>query len=183
MRRLLYFTILTTPYRATGDETNTVGRDRASALSIYMQKGPRGVNQALDERLGISADQTTGKLRYDWLENLPPILALDIMRADFDTAKGKAYKVMHHLQLEDTIYMDRFLAPSKSPRDSALAQARERAFAASEELERAQERYVTLTELKDGLQLHDAVDAVADWLPEAKKKVSRSRTRKHWPDN
>ncbi|KAJ9647333.1 ubiquitin-specific protease ubp2 [Coniosporium tulheliwenetii] len=137
---------------------------------IKQQKGPRGVNQALDERLGISADQTTGKLRYDWLENLPPILALDIMRADFDTAKGKAYKVMHHLQLEDTIYMDRFLAPSKSPRDSALAQARERAFAASEELERAQERYVTLTELKDGLQLHDAVDAVADWLPEAKEE-------------
>jgi ubiquitin carboxyl-terminal hydrolase 25/28 len=59
--------------------------------------------------------------RYPTVTKLPPMLQIYFQRQDFDVQRSESYMINHHVQLEDVIYMDRYISSSK-PEVQALRQ-------------------------------------------------------------
>ena len=82
-------------------------------LPVYIDPEIGGsLYDAIDRALGRE------RIEYRWVEDceksttvtyLPPILQIQIVRAQFNRSVGAGYKENTHLELEPKIYMDRYM--------------------------------------------------------------------------
>lgn len=94
-----------------------------SVIFLALDKKPKDIYAALDTFFDIGEVHMNGETvqRYPTVTKLPPMLQIYFQRQDFDVQRAESYMIKHHVQLEDVIYMDRYISSSK-PEVQALRQ-------------------------------------------------------------
>ena len=109
--------------------TNRQGRMRTkeeymSDIKVDVATGSRDIYAALDGAYDVQDVEVGGHLepQYTSISQLPPILQVHVQRVQFDMEKKSVFKSNHHLELKETIYMDRYM---DSPDADLLQRRRE----------------------------------------------------------
>ena len=107
--------------------TNRQGRIRTkeeymSDIKVDVATGSRDIYAALDGAYDVQDVEVGGDLepQYTSISQLPPILQVHVQRVQFDMEKKSVFKSNHHLELKETIYLDRYMDSS----DADLMQRR-----------------------------------------------------------
>lgn len=107
--------------------TNRQGRIRTkeeymSDIKVDVATGSRDIYAALDGAYDVQDVEVGGDLepQYTSISQLPPILQVHVQRVQFDMEKKSVFKSNHHLELKETVYMDRYMDSS----DADLMQRR-----------------------------------------------------------
>lgn len=107
--------------------TNRQGRIRTkeeymSDIKVDVATGSRNIYAALDGAYDVQDVEVGGDLepQYTSISQLPPVLQVHVQRVQFDMEKRSVFKSNHHLELKETIYMDRYMDSS----DADLMQRR-----------------------------------------------------------
>jgi ubiquitin carboxyl-terminal hydrolase 25/28 len=113
-----------------------------SDIKIDVASGPRDIYAALDGAFDVQEVEVGGRLepQYATVSHMPPVMQILVQRAQFDQEKKTSFKSNHHLELKETIYMDRYL---DSP-DPDLAQRRQDSWHWKKELSRLEKRRLQL---------------------------------------
>ena len=134
--------------------TNEHGETRSkeefiSDIKVDVASGPRDIYAALDGAFDIQEVEVGGSLepQYTTISQLPPILQVLVQRAQFDAEKKASFKSINHLELRETIYMDRYMDSS----DPELIDRRQACWSWKKELAKLEARklYLTKTEVSD----------------------------------
>ncbi|KAL8767123.1 MAG: hypothetical protein Q9209_006285 [Squamulea sp. 1 TL-2023] len=82
-----------------------------SYLFVDVASGPKNIYEALDGAFDVQQVQVdnTYQPQYSTISQLPPVLNVLVQRAQFDQKQSSAFKSVNHLELEETIYMDRYV--------------------------------------------------------------------------
>lgn len=82
-----------------------------SDIKVDVASGPRDIYAALDAAYDVQEVEVGGELepQYTTISQLPPVLQIHVQRAQFDQEKKLSFKSNHHLELKETIYMDRYM--------------------------------------------------------------------------
>lgn len=85
--------------------------DFISDIKIDVASGPRDIYTALDGAYDVQEVEYGGAIepQYTAISKLPPVLQILVQRAQFDPEKKSSFKSNHHLELKETIYMDRYM--------------------------------------------------------------------------
>ena len=101
--------------------TNKEGRIRTkeeymSDIKVDVATGSRDIYAALDGAYDVQDVEVGGELepQYTSISQLPPILQVHVQRVQFDMEKKSVFKSNHHLELKETIYMDRYMDSSNA---------------------------------------------------------------------
>lgn len=133
-----------------------------NTIIVNVSPGPRDIYTALDEVFDMHKVMIDGKYvpRFGTIEQIPPFVQVNVQRVGFDREKGTAFKVENHLQLPDTIYMDRYMHG-----DGKLLSRRKATWEWKEELRQleAKRDQLTKTPVKDA-KLPDVIDATWEFV-------------------
>lgn len=109
-----------------------------------MASGPRDIYAALDG--AFDAQDVTMKdgsfVQYTSIAHLPPILQIQVQRVQYDVENKKTYKSEAHLQLRETIHLDRYV-DAKEP---MLLRRRQETWKWKERLKQLEEKKRELLE-------------------------------------
>ena len=85
-----------------------------SDIKVDVATGSRDIYAALDGAYDVQDVEVGGELepQYTSISQLPPILQVHVQRVQFDLEKKSVFKSNHHLELKETIYMDRYMDSS-----------------------------------------------------------------------
>ena len=95
-----------------------------SDIKINVASGPRDIYAAFDDAYDEQEVEIGGALepQYTTISQLPPVLQVLVQRAQFDAEKKTTFKSNHHLELKETVYLDRYM---DSGDEDLLARRRE----------------------------------------------------------
>ena len=82
-----------------------------SDIKVDVATGTRDIYSAIDgafDMQEISVDDSLVE-QFGAISKLPPVLQIQVQRVQFDTVKKTSFKSTHHLDLKDTIYLDRYM--------------------------------------------------------------------------
>jgi ubiquitin carboxyl-terminal hydrolase 25 len=120
-KRLFYGKYTWFPWGGNKMETK---EELFNTIIVNVAAGPTHIYSALDDYFDpheIDAGAGTVQ-RYGVINTLPPILQINISRVMYDRVKGAQFKIEHHLQLEDILYLDRYI---ESPDPDLLARRKQ----------------------------------------------------------
>jgi ubiquitin carboxyl-terminal hydrolase 25 len=82
-----------------------------SDVKVDVATGPRDIYAAIDGAFDMQKVFVDGELveQFGSISKLPPILQIQVQRAQFDPVKKTSFKSTHHLELKETIYLDRYM--------------------------------------------------------------------------
>ncbi|KAL8674918.1 MAG: hypothetical protein Q9168_000722 [Polycauliona sp. 1 TL-2023] len=82
-----------------------------SYLFVDVASGPKNIYEALDGAFDVQQVQVDGNVQpqYSAISQLPPVLNILVQRAQYDQKQRSTFKSVNHLELEETIYMDRYM--------------------------------------------------------------------------
>jgi ubiquitin carboxyl-terminal hydrolase 25 len=113
--------------------TQTEDNDEAfSAINISLAGKPKDIDAGLDHAFAIdtvSVNNNHSK-RYRTITKLPPIFQIYLQRQDYDRTRGDSVVNRHFIELNDVIYLDRFMTLS----DPALQSLRQQSWAIDAQL-------------------------------------------------
>ena len=114
-----------------------------SDIKVDVASGPRDIYAALDGAFDVQQVEVGGSLepQYTTISQLPPVLQVLVQRAQFDPEKKSSFKSTHHLDLKETIYMDRYM----DSLDAELMQRRTECWGWKKDLAALEARKVELT--------------------------------------
>ncbi|KAJ5086845.1 hypothetical protein NUU61_008152 [Penicillium alfredii] len=84
-------------------------------IKVDVASGSRDIYSAIDGAFDvqrISVGNSTAE-QYGSISQLPPVLQVQVQRVQFDAVKKSSFKSTDHLELLETIYMDRYMDTSK----------------------------------------------------------------------
>lgn len=90
--------------------------ERWCDVKVDVASGSRNIYAAIDGAFDvqrISVDNAEAE-QYGAITKLPPILQIQVQRVQFDPVKKTSFKSINHLQLKETIYMDRYMDTQRS---------------------------------------------------------------------
>ena len=129
--------------------TNSTGQTRTKEefitdIKVDVASGPRDIYAALDGAFDVQEVEVGGKMepQYATLSQLPPVLQILVHRAQFDAEKKMSFKSVHHLELKEVIYMDRYM---DDPENKELRERRQECWKWKMELARFEEKRAKLT--------------------------------------
>lgn len=128
----------------TNDQGDTRSNEEfISDIKVDVASGPRDIYAALDGAFDVQEVEVAGSLepQYATVSQLPPVLQILVQRAQFDPEKKTTFKSIHHLELRETIYMDRYMDST----DPDLAERRQACWDWKKELARLEARKSELT--------------------------------------
>ncbi|KAL8663826.1 MAG: hypothetical protein Q9202_003511 [Teloschistes flavicans] len=133
-----------------------------SSLIVDVASGPKDIYEALDGAFDVQEVEVEGSLRrqYTTISHLPPVLKIHIQRVQYDRQKGSAFKSINHLDLKETIYMDRYMDSD----DNDLLQRRKESWEWKEELRQLEARKLELTETELGMDIPDLLATTDECL-------------------
>ncbi|KAJ6014572.1 Peptidase C19 ubiquitin carboxyl-terminal hydrolase 2 [Penicillium herquei] len=100
---------LTTPEGTRSKE------ERWSDIKVNVALGPRDIYDAIDgafDPQSIIVDKQEAE-QHGAITRPPPVLQIQVQRVQFDPVKKTSYKSTNHLQLAETIYLDRYMDSSR----------------------------------------------------------------------
>ncbi|KAL4930727.1 ubiquitin-specific protease UBP2 [Aspergillus undulatus] len=85
--------------------------ERWCDIKIDVATGPRDIYSAIDGAFDIQKVNVEDSVaeQYATISKLPPILQIQVQRVQFDSVKKRSFKSTHHLDLKETIYLDRYM--------------------------------------------------------------------------
>ncbi|KAL4908121.1 hypothetical protein BDW74DRAFT_146881 [Aspergillus multicolor] len=80
-------------------------------IKIDVATGPRDIYAAIDGAFDIQKVSVENSVaeQYATISKVPPILQIQVQRVQFDAVKKRSFKSTHHLDLKETIYLDRYM--------------------------------------------------------------------------
>ncbi|KAL2853835.1 hypothetical protein BJY01DRAFT_206505 [Aspergillus pseudoustus] len=80
-------------------------------IKIDVATGPRDIYAAIDGAFDIQKVNVEDSVaeQYATISKLPPVLQIQVQRVQFDAVKKRSFKSTHHLDLKETIYLDRYM--------------------------------------------------------------------------
>ena len=128
--------------------TNSTGQTRTKEefvtdIKVDVASGPRDIYAALDGAFDVQEVEVGGKMepQYATISQLPPVLQILVQRAQFDPEKKTSFKSVHHLELKEVIYMDRYM---DNPDDRELRERRQECWKWKRDLAKLEERRARL---------------------------------------
>lgn len=120
--------------------------DYFSDIKIDVASGPRSIYAALDGAFDVQEVEVGGDFepQYTTISQLPPVLQIMVQRAQYDAEKKASFKSNHHLDLIETIYMDRYM----DSEDEDLMQRRRESWVWKKELSQLETRMSELTRVE-----------------------------------
>ena len=82
-----------------------------SDIKVDVATGSRDIYSAIDgafDRQKVHVDGAEAE-QYGAISKIPPVLQIQVQRVQFDQVKKSSFKSTHHLELKETIYMDRYM--------------------------------------------------------------------------
>ena len=115
-----------------------------SDIKVDVASGPRDIYAALDGAFDVQQVEVGGSLepQYTTLSQIPPVLQILVQRAQFDPEKKTTFKSNHHLELKETIFMDRYM----DLHDADLQNRRQECWKWKKDLAKLESREKQLTE-------------------------------------
>ncbi|KAM5479979.1 ubiquitin-specific protease ubp2 [Microsporum audouinii] len=138
-----------------------------SDIKVDVATGPRDIYSAIDgafDRQNVHVEGADAE-QYGAISKIPPVLQVQVQRVQFDQVKKSSFKSTHHLELKETIYMDRYMDVPEHDNMGLYKRRREK-WAWKEELNGLRARQAELlnndkwTSLPDLFQ--DANDKIKD---------------------
>lgn len=122
--------------------------DFFSDIKVDVASGPRSIYAALDGAFDVQEVEVGGALepQYTTISQLPPVLQIMVQRAQYDPEKKSSFKSTHHLDLIETIYMDRYM----DSENEDLMQRRRESWIWKKEVTRLEARKLELTKTEVG---------------------------------
>src|ERR1700753_2462185 len=82
-----------------------------STINIPLSQKPKNVSAGLDNAFTIEDVEFEGKnaKRFRTITQPPPVFQIYFQRQEYDQTRGDAVVLKHHVQLEEVIYLDRFM--------------------------------------------------------------------------
>ena len=82
-----------------------------SDIKVDVASGSRDIYAALDGAYDVQDVEVGGDVepQYTSISRLPPVLQVHVQRVQFDPIKKSSFKSNNHLELKETIYMDRYM--------------------------------------------------------------------------
>ncbi|KAF7586454.1 ubiquitin-specific protease ubp2 [Aspergillus hancockii] len=84
-------------------------------IKIDVATGSRDIYAAIDGAFDVqkvSVDNSMAE-QFSAISKLPPVLQIQVQRVQFDPIKKRSFKSTHHLELKETIYLDRYMDTQK----------------------------------------------------------------------
>jgi ubiquitin carboxyl-terminal hydrolase 25 len=107
--------------------TQTEDNDEAfSAINISLAGKPKDINAGLDNAFAIDTltVNNSNTKRFRTITKLPPIFQIYLQRQDYDMTRGDSVVNRHFIELNEVIYLDRFMTLS----DPALQSLRQQSW-------------------------------------------------------
>jgi ubiquitin carboxyl-terminal hydrolase 25 len=117
------------------DDKDEAKNDRFCSIIVRLFSLPHDIYAALDGYFDV--EEIANKKRFLSISSLPPIFQIQIDRAGLDQKKNN-----HHVELRETIYLDRYLEEDTNP---ALMERRQEAWLWKRELADLEARRLELT--------------------------------------
>jgi ubiquitin carboxyl-terminal hydrolase 25 len=117
------------------DDKDEAKNDRFCSIIVRLFLLPHDIYAALDGYFDV--EEIANKKRFLSISRLPPIFQIQIDRAGLDQKKNN-----HHVELKETIYLDRYL---EEDTNAALMERRQEAWIWKKELADLQARLLELT--------------------------------------
>jgi ubiquitin carboxyl-terminal hydrolase 25 len=117
------------------DDKDEAKNDRFCSIIVRLFSLPHDIYSALDGYFDV--EEIANKKRFLSISRLPPIFQIQIDRAGLDQKKNN-----HHVELKETIYLDRYLEEDTNP---ALMERRREAWTWKRELADLEARRLELT--------------------------------------
>lgn len=89
--------------------------ERWCDIKVDVASGSRDIYAAIDAAFDaqkISVENAEAE-QFGSITRIPPILQIQVQRVQFDAVKKSSFKSTHHLELLETIYMDRYMDTQK----------------------------------------------------------------------
>ncbi|KAF2849315.1 ubiquitin C-terminal hydrolase-like protein [Plenodomus tracheiphilus IPT5] len=142
------------------------GMEKLSELRNHYLVSPGGrdrpIYATLDNDFGVSEIEGGGT-RYDYIEQAAPFQIINVRRLQFEA--GRPQYNRSHIGLDSTLYMDRYLAKTKSLDELQLLKLREAQWTKQQQLrEVEQERQRLQTTEVEGLDLADTIEETSLFL-------------------
>ena len=133
-----------------------------SDIKVDVASGPRDIYAALDGAFDVQEVEVGGAYepQYATLSQIPPILQVLVQRVQFDHQEKKPYKSNHHLDLKETIYMDRYIDSA----DPDLMQRRRECWVWKKRLADFEKRKLELTTAHIGMSLPELLTSTTGYL-------------------
>ncbi|KAL8713864.1 MAG: hypothetical protein Q9220_002009 [cf. Caloplaca sp. 1 TL-2023] len=133
-----------------------------SSLIVDVASGPRDIYEALDGAFDVQEVEVEGGIRsqYTTISRLPPILKILVQRVQYDQKQGSAFKSINHLELKETIYMDRYM----DSEDDDLIQRRKESWEWKRKLRRLEARRLDLTKTDLPMEMPDVLASAKECL-------------------
>ncbi|PGH15104.1 hypothetical protein AJ79_02630 [Helicocarpus griseus UAMH5409] len=82
-----------------------------SDIKVDVATGSKNIYSAIDGAFDVQKVEVDGTEveQYGAIAKLPPILQIQVQRVQFDQVKKTSFKSTHHLELQEWLYMDRYM--------------------------------------------------------------------------
>ena len=147
--------------------TNKAGAVRTSEeyvtdIKVDVASGSRDIYAALDGAFDVQDVEVAGGIepQYATISQLPPILSILIQRAQFDPAKKTTFKSENHLEMKETIYMDRYMDSD----DPTLKERRDESWAWKRRLAQLEKRLADLRETDLDMPVTEMLNTTREYL-------------------
>jgi ubiquitin carboxyl-terminal hydrolase 25/28 len=130
--------------------------------TVNLNEGPTDIYAALDRAFDVEEIELESgpTLRYSTITKLPPIMQLYIQRQGFDIKRAESFILKHHVQLDETIYLDRYVESS----NQELLTARKASWSFKTRIRKLQEKRVPYAMRPLGVSGSDLLDETATYL-------------------
>lgn len=117
-----------------------------SDIKIDVATGPRDIYSAIDGAFDVQKVDVEGAEaeQFGAISKLPPILQVQVQRVQFDQVKKTSFKSTHHLELKETIYLDRYM----DAHDRDLIERRQESWKWKDEVRELEARKAELVHAK-----------------------------------
>ncbi|KAE8394184.1 hypothetical protein BDV23DRAFT_148047 [Aspergillus alliaceus] len=80
-------------------------------IKIDVASGSRDIYAAIDGAFDVQKVSVENSVaeQFSAISKLPPVLQVQVQRVQFDPVKKRSFKSTHHLELKETIYLDRYM--------------------------------------------------------------------------
>ncbi|PGH26549.1 hypothetical protein AJ80_01678 [Polytolypa hystricis UAMH7299] len=123
-------------------------------IKVDVATGPRDIYSALDGAFDEQWVEVEGSeaRQFSTITNIPPVLQVQVQRVQFDQVKKTSFKSTHHLELKETIYLDRYMDASE---ESEVTKRREESWRWKSELRGLRARKAELINNENWTSLSD----------------------------
>jgi ubiquitin carboxyl-terminal hydrolase 25 len=142
-----------------------------SAINISLTEKPKDINAGLDGAFAIDEVTLNGNRtkRFRTITKLPPIFQIYLQRQDFDHDRQDTVINKHHIQLDEVIYLDRFMTLA----NTELQSLRQKSWKLDSRLSKLKSKRTALqSTTTPGIDGPDLLDATYQFVSSHAEEIS-----------